>query len=143
MYDVTGDGKEDIVIHIDDIITNVGMRLFTFIYKADFTVDVNEPDPLPNEFRIYQNYPNPFNPATNIRFEIPEHSNVSVKVYDILGKEITTLLEKELSPGSHTIDWEAKDSSGQLLSSGVYLIKFNATNSNSNFIKTIKTVLIK
>jgi hypothetical protein len=142
MYDVTGDGKEDIIIHLDDIITNVGMRLFTFIYKADFSVDVNEPEPLPEKFHLYPNYPNPFNPATNIRFEIPEHSFVSIKVFNVLGKEITTLLEKDLSP-SHTISWEARDSNGQLLPSGVYLIRFNATNSNSNFIKTIKTVLIK
>lgn len=143
MYDVTGDGKEDIIVHMDDIITNVGMRLFTYIYKADFTVDVNEPEHLPEEFNLHQNFPNPFNPSTSIRLEIPERSNVSVKVYNILGKEIITLIEKELSPGIHTIDWEAKDSNGLLLPSGVYLIRFNAVNSNSNHIKTIKTVLIK
>jgi len=143
MYDVTGDGKEDIIIHMDDIITNVGMRLFTFIYKADFTVDVNEPENLPEEFHFYQNYPNPFNPSTSIKFEMPERSEISVKVYNILGKEIITLIEKEFSPGSHTIDWEAKDSKGQLLPSGVYLIRFNAINSSSNYSKTIKTVLIK
>jgi hypothetical protein len=143
MYDVTGDGKEDIIIHMDDIITNVGMRLFTLIYKADLTVDVNEPDLLPKELHIYQNYPNPFNPSTSIRFEIPERLNVSAKVYNILGKEIITLIEKELSPGSHTIDWEAKDSNGQLLPSGVYLIRFNAANSSSNYSKSIKSVLIK
>ena len=143
MYDVTGDGKEDIIIHMDDIITNVGMKLFTYIYKADFTVDVNEPEPLPEEFRIYQNYPNPFNPSTSIRFEIPERSNISVKVYDILGKEIITLLEKEFTPGSHTIDWESKDSNGQLLPSGVYLIRLNATSGKDNYVNTIKAVLLK
>jgi hypothetical protein len=143
MYDVTNDGKEDIIIHLDDIIENVGMRLFTYIYKADFSVDVNEPTPLPGKFNLYQNYPNPFNPSTNIRFEIPERSNVSIKVYNILGKEITTLLEKELSPGNYTIDWEAKDSNGRLLPSGVYLVRLNAANVKRNYIITIKAVLIK
>lgn len=139
MYDVTDDGKEDIVIHLDDIITNVGMRLFTFIYKADFSVDVNEPDTLPEKFDLYPNYPNPFNPATNIRFEIPEYSFVSIKVFNVLGKEITTLVEKELSPGSHTIDWEAKDSNNQLLPSGVYLIRFTA----GKYTHSVKAVLLK
>ena len=139
LYDVTGDGKEDIVIHLDDIITNVGMRLFTFIYKADFSVDVNEPDPLPKKFHLYPNYPNPFNPATNIRFEIPEYSFVSIKVFNVLGKEITTLLEKEISPGSHTIDWEAKDSNNELLPSGVYLIRLTA----GKYTHSVKAVLLK
>lgn len=143
MYDVTGDGKEDIIIHMDDIITNVGMKLFTFIYKSDFTVDLNEPDLMPKEFHIYQNYPNPFNPSTSIRFEIPERSNVSVKVYDILGKEIITLIDKELSPSSHTIDWEAKDSNGKLLPTGVYLIRVSATNKAEIFTQTIKALLLK
>ena len=143
MYDVTNDGKEDIIIHLDDIIENVGMRLFTYIYKADFSVDVNEPTPLPGKFNLYQNYPNPFNPSTNIRFEIPERANVLIKVYNILGKEIKTLLEKELSPGNYTIDWEAKDSNGELLPSSVYLVRLNAANTKSIYVKTMKAVLIK
>jgi len=143
MYDISGDGKEDIVIHMDDIIENVGMRLFTYIYKADFTVDVVEPEPSPEKFQIYPNYPNPFNPTTNIKFEISEQSNVSIKVYNVLGKGITTLLEKEISPGNYSINWEAKDSNGQLLPSGVYLIRFNAENSDTHYIQTIKSVLLK
>ena len=143
MYDVTNDGKEDIVIHMDEIIENVGMRLFTFIYKADFSVDVNEGDYVPEEFHFYPNYPNPFNPLTNIRFEIPERSNVSVKVFNVLGKEIITLLEKQLSPGSYTINWEARDSNRELLPSGVYLVRFNSANAKNNYANTIKAVLIK
>lgn len=139
MYDVTNDGKEDIIIHLDEIIENVGMRLFTYIYKADFTVDVSEPQPLPKKFHIYQNFPNPFNPLTSIKFEIPERLNVSVKVFDILGKEITTLVEQELSPGNHTIEWEAKDSNNKLLPSGVYLIRFTA----GKYTHSVKAVLLK
>src|SRR5690606_1358379 len=56
MYDITNDGKEDIIIHMDDIIANQGMRLFTFIYKADFSVDVKEFETLPEEFHLYHNY---------------------------------------------------------------------------------------
>jgi hypothetical protein len=100
MYDVTGDGKEDIIIHMDDIIHNVGMKLFTFIYKSDLTVNVEEQGNLPGNFELYQNYPNPFNPATTIKFQIPERSDVTLKVYSILGKEIGILINKELSPGN-------------------------------------------
>jgi hypothetical protein len=139
MYDATNDDKEDIIIHLDDIIEGVGMRLFTFIYKADFTLEVNNPDHLPEKFHLYPNYPNPFNPSTKIKFDIPEHSAVAVKVYNILGKEITTLLEETISPCSYTIDWEAKDSNGKLLPSGVYLIQLNA----GNYTKTIKALLLR
>ncbi|AFH48080.1 Hypothetical protein IALB_0368 [Ignavibacterium album JCM 16511] len=139
MYDIDGDDKEDIVIHLDDVITNEGMRLFTFIYKADFSLDVNELDPLPEKFHLYPNYPNPFNPSTNIRFEIPEYAFVSIKVYNILGKEITTLLEKELSPGDYKIYWEAKDSNNNLLPSGVYFIRFSA----GKYTHSVKAVLLK
>ncbi len=62
-----------------------------------------------------------------------------LKVYDILGKEITTLLEKELSPGSYTISWEARDGNGKLLPSGVYLIQLNA----GNYTKVIKALLMR
>lgn len=143
MYDVTDDGKEDIIIHMDDIISGTGMRLFTYIYKSDFTVNVAQETQQPEQFYLYSNYPNPFNPSTKFNFDISEHSNVIIMVYNILGKEITTLLEKELSPGNYSINWDAKDSNGRLLPSGVYLIRFNAENSNTHYIQTIKSVLLK
>ncbi len=142
MYDVTGDGKEDIVIHMDEFAYG-GMRLFTYIYKADFTVNIGEQNTSPKTFELFQNYPNPFNPTTKIKINILERSEITLKVYDILGKEITTLLDKELSPGSFTIDWAAKDSNGRLLPSGIYLIRLKAVNAESSYINTIKTVLVK
>jgi hypothetical protein len=142
MYDVTGDGKEDIVVHMDEF-ANGGMRLFTNIYKADFTVKIEEQTNPAIDFALFQNYPNPFNPTTSIKFTIPEYSYVTLKVYNILGKEITTLLDKELSPGSFSIDWAAKDSDGQLLPSGIYLLRLQAISKENSYINTIKTVLVK
>ncbi len=140
MYDLTNDGKEEIIINLDDVIQNVGLRLFSFIYKPEFAIGVDDDSsPHPNDFHLYTNYPNPFNPATKIKFDLPVYSNVSLKVYDLLGKEITTLLDKELSPGNYTINWEAKDSNGQLLPSGVYLIRMVA----DKYIQTIKALLLK
>ena len=142
MYDVTGDGKEDIVVHMDEF-ANGGMRLFTNIYKADFTVNIEERTNPDLNFVLFQNYPNPFNPSTSIKFTIPEYSYVNLKVYNILGKEITTLLDKELSPGSFTIDWAAKGCNGQLLPSGIYLIRIQAAGEKNYYLNTIKTVLVK
>jgi hypothetical protein len=139
MYDITNDGKEDIIIHLDEIVVNVGMRLFTFIYEADFTLGVNNSYYFPEKYSLYPNYPNPFNPSTKIRFDIPEYSKVSIKVYNILGKEITTMLEKEFSPGSYTLSWEGRDSNGKLLPSGVYLIQLHS----GNYTKTIKALLLR
>ena len=78
---------------------------------------------VPEKFSLYQNYPNPFNPTTKIRFDIPETVkrktlNVKLIVYDVLGKEITTLVNEELNTGSYIIDWNASD-----YPSGVYFYK--------------------
>ncbi|HSW54196.1 MAG TPA: T9SS type A sorting domain-containing protein, partial [Ignavibacteriaceae bacterium] len=134
MYDVTGDGKEDIVIHLDDIITNVGMRLFTFIYKADFSVDVNEPEPLPEKFHLYPNYPNPFNPVTTIKYDIVKAQDVKVTVLDILGSEIATLVNELQQPGSYEIKWDASN-----VSSGIYIYQLKT----KDFVSTKKMILIK
>lgn len=139
MYDVTNDGKEDIIIHLDEYVENLGWRLLTFIYKADFTLGVDNSDQFPDEFHLYPNYPNPFNPSTKIKFDIPRYSSVSIKVYNILGKEIVTLLEKEISHGNYTINWDAKDADGKLLPSGVYLIRL----STDDYTHSIKAVLLK
>jgi hypothetical protein len=139
MYDIDNDGKEEIIISTQNY-PNTGHRLFSDIYKADSTSNViKEITESPESFFLYQNYPNPFNPVTTIKFSISEHSSVSIKVYNVLGKEITTLLEKELSPGIYSINWEASDSSGKLLPSGVYLIRMTA----EMYTKTIKALLLK
>lgn len=80
---------------------------------------------IPSEFQIYQNYPNPFNPITKIKFDLPLTSDVSLKIYDILGKEIATLINEEKSAGRYEVNFEAAD-----LSSGVYFYKIKAGDYN-------------
>jgi photosystem II stability/assembly factor-like uncharacterized protein len=70
----------------------------------------------PEKFRLFQNFPNPFNPVTRISFEIPDNSNVSLKVYDISGRQISTLLSGPMNKGLHTVDFDAGN-----FSSGIYL----------------------
>ena len=85
-------------------------------------------------FTLNQNYPNPFNPSTNINFTLPKTEFVTLKIYDILGKEITTLINEELNAGNHTKIWDAKN-----LSSGVYFYKLTA----GKFTETKKMVLVR
>ena len=63
---------------------------------------------IPEGFSLYQNYPNPFNPTTNIRFEIPRTSLVKLIVYDILGREVATLVNEKLGAGSYEVDWAVR-----------------------------------
>jgi hypothetical protein len=89
---------------------------------------------LPVEFGLDQNYPNPFNPATKINFQLPENNYVSLKIYDILGNLVTTLVDQETEAGYYTIEWNAGN-----LSSGVYFYTFKS----GSFVSTKKLILLK
>ena len=70
---------------------------------------------------LEQNYPNPFNPITEIRFNISMQSHAVLKVYNIMGQEIVTLIDQNMNPGKHMVTWYGKDEFGRDLSSGMYL----------------------
>ncbi|OGU66136.1 MAG: hypothetical protein A2X62_16345 [Stygiobacter sp. GWC2_38_9] len=79
---------------------------------------------IPTEFYLEQNYPNPFNPSTQIRFGITEASNVELKVYDILGREVVTLIDREfMNAGVYNVKFNAVD-----LASGIYIYKLATGN---------------
>jgi hypothetical protein len=88
----------------------------------------------PKEFVLKQNYPNPFNPTTTIRYVIPERALVTIKIYDILGDEITTLVNEEKPIGYYEVEFIASN-----LSSGVYFYKLTA----GDFIQTKKMILLR
>ncbi len=83
---------------------------------------------------FHRTYPNPFNPATTINYSIPKNSFVSIKVYNILGEELMTLVNEEKSPGNYIVHLDARN-----LSSGIYFYKMKA----GNFVETKKIILIK
>ncbi len=89
---------------------------------------------LPSSFALSQNYPNPFNPSTQIQFSVPQAGFVSLKVYDVLGREVATLINRELAPSSYSITWNAAN-----VPSGVYLYRLDA----GNYSVTKKMVLLK
>ncbi len=89
-------------------------------------------------YALFQNYPNPFNPSTTIQYNIPEHSFVTLKIYDILGKEIKTLVSQEKKSGHYTIRWNGNDNTGNKVAGGVYFYRLNA----GDFLVTKKMILL-
>lgn len=138
MYDFNCDGKEDIVINMHEsngAFPQSTIRLFSLLYKPDFTVDVKEVDEtIPTEFCLYQNYPNPFNPSTTISYSLPAKSFVIIKVYNMLGEEVKSIVEEEKEAGRYEEVFNAIH-----LPSGVYIISMIA----GGYSKSIKAVLLK
>jgi flagellar hook assembly protein FlgD len=75
---------------------------------------------------LHQNFPNPFNPATAVEFNLPHACRVSVEIFDVTGRLITTLLDGELTEGEHSLRWDGTDSSGRAVRSGVYFCRLRA-----------------
>jgi predicted GH43/DUF377 family glycosyl hydrolase len=97
-------------------------------------VGVEDEETLPTEFALEQNYPNPFNPSTTFRYSVPTQSKVVIKVYDILGNEVATLMDEEKSVGTYELTWNADN-----LSSGIYFYQLKA----GEFVSTKKMILLK
>jgi hypothetical protein len=93
---------------------------------------------VPNKFNISQNYPNPFNPTTKIDFELPYDSKVSIKLYDIRGREVMTIMNDQRPAGYYT-----EQMNGNNLSSGTYFYRINAEGNGQNYVMTKKAILIK
>ena len=89
---------------------------------------------LPGTFKLYQNYPNPFNPVTNIKYEVPFKTKVTLKIYDVNGREVTILVNGIQNAGSYSADWN-----GETYASGVYFFRLEA----EGFSKSYKMVLLK
>jgi hypothetical protein len=104
------------------------------IWKYDPSTTNVDDKILPNGFSLSQNFPNPFNPTTSIKYLISSNSRVSLKVYDVLGNEVATLVDEFKSVGSYETDFNASS-----LSSGIYFYKLQA----GSFSETKKMILLK
>jgi tetratricopeptide (TPR) repeat protein len=100
---------------------------------------------LPNEFRIFENYPNPFNPSTTIKYSLPVNSKVEVLIYDIMGREVKTLVNGNNSIGYKEVVWDGRNNNGQQVSSGIYICRLNAISREDRrvFEQSIKLLLLK
>ncbi len=94
---------------------------------------------LPDVFALHQNYPNPFNPVTTLRYDLPENSLVNIIIYDLLGREVKSLINQTQDAGFKSIIWNATNNYGKPVSAGVYLYQIQA----GEFVQTKKMVLLK
>ncbi|MCW9064775.1 MAG: T9SS type A sorting domain-containing protein, partial [Ignavibacteriaceae bacterium] len=154
--DLNNDGAWDILLPMDKYI-NPNTALFSYLLVQDTVTSVKDDEvKILNEFSLCQNYPNPFNPSTKIKFTIPtspypspyqgegtrERFFVTLKVYDVLGKEISTLVNEEKPAGEYEVEFNAKG-----LPSGIYFYQLKAgdpsTGSGQGFVSTKKMILLK
>jgi hypothetical protein len=94
---------------------------------------------IPISYALHQNYPNPFNPITSLRYDLPEQAQVMLTVYDLMGREITQLVNTTQEAGYRSVQWNATDMHGKPVSAGVYLYQIRA----GEFVQTRKMVLLK
>ncbi|MBI3194661.1 MAG: T9SS type A sorting domain-containing protein [Ignavibacteriae bacterium] len=111
-----------------------GISMFDTLRVFDVTTAVGDYPELPLAYKLEQNYPNPFNPLTIISYQLKVKSDVSLKVYDILGREVATLVDEVQQAGVKSVEWNATN-----FSSGIYFYRLQA----ENFVETRKLVLVR
>ena len=141
-FDITAAAGQTIEISFIALAAN---SVWSFLYLDDVSVSssptgvVEDTLTMPQFFELNQNYPNPFNPTTTIKFRVPSYGFVSLKVYDVLGREVKTLVSEEKPAGYHGVVFDA----GRL-ASGVYFYRITANGNNGEcFVSTKKLVLMK
>ena len=133
-WKLTGDIGEEIIISDEGTLDYVG---------AISEIHLEKKSLIPTEFALHQNYPNPFNPKTTISFSLPitgsELQDVTLKVYDIRGCLVRTLLSGSLNAGYHEVEWNGRDGNGHSVASGMYLYQLNSAGT----VHTKKLLLLK
>jgi flagellar hook assembly protein FlgD len=94
---------------------------------------------MPIQYALHQNYPNPFNPVTTLRYDLPENGLVNITIYDMLGREVKTLINQTQDAGYRSVIWDATNDYGKSVSAGIYLYQIQA----GEYISTKKMVLLK
>lgn len=131
-----GDSSSNIPVAGDTlyIYTMKGLSVYDSLIVNLVAVDIDDEYEIPLEYYLYQNYPNPFNPETKIKYSIAASGKVILKIYDILGREVSTLVNEEKALGSYEVKYDARD-----LSSGIYFFRLTS----GSFVETKKMVLLK
>ncbi len=144
-----GDGQLDGVLRIDSIqlTYNPGSPVIGQLVFDDLQVvkriatEVEQPviASQPTDYDLLQNYPNPFNPETTISFRVPETGNVSIVIYDALGKKVRALVQENKPVGEYQVRWNGKDDAGRQVASGIYICRLSA----GAFNKSIRMTFVK
>ena len=131
-----GSGKKAIPFEITFSVSSIEYWKDTVLISVDDPTDIAEDEGVPRTFSLSQNYPNPFNPSTVISYQLPVSSKVTLKIYDLLGREVATLVNEEQSAGRHNYELGITNYE---MSSGIYFYKLQA----NNFVETKKMLVIK
>jgi len=115
---VTNESSRRDGIHIDD---------FRVVWDIPTDITDNSTN-IPSSFDLHQNYPNPFNPSTAIKFNLAQQGMTELIVYDLLGKNVKTLVSEIMASGAHEVIWDGMDESGEAVASGIYLYKLKTEN---------------
>jgi hypothetical protein len=115
------------------------LRIRAMITSLSGLVSVDAQDLVPQRFELAQNYPNPFNPTTTIRYSVPAQGRVRLRVFDLVGREVASLVDEEDMAGSYLINWRGTDNYGRPLASGVYFYKLDGSGQQI----TKKLILLK
>jgi hypothetical protein len=109
------------------------------IKKINEVTDLADEKWLPTDYNLFQNYPNPFNPSTIISYSIPKTNKVSLVIYDMLGREIRTLVNEIQNAGVQNVTWDGRNKAGVKVSSGTYIYRIEA----GDFHMAKKMILLK
>jgi len=119
--------------------TQVESGFYPISVQRGSALAVGEADGLPSEYALRQNYPNPFNPSTTIKFDLPMATEVYLVVYDLLGREVVSLVNEQMEPGYHQIVWKGETADGRAVPSGIYIARLVS----QEYAKSIKMALLK
>ena len=118
----------------------------TFSFNGPFkltidasSVSISDEENLPVKFALHENYPNPFNPTTRIRYDLPQDGNVKMVIYDLKGRKIRDLINRNQNAGFHLTTWDGTNNAGQIVSTGVYIYQIRS----GSFIQSKKMLLMK
>ena len=140
-YDVILDAGE----HMNWVLSTENGKEYTLEGTGEITVPTEETFTLgriaiiPIAYTLHQNYPNPFNPITILRYDLPEQAQVTLTIYNMLGREVSQLVNTTQEAGYKSVQWNATDSFGKPVSAGVYVYQIRA----GEFVQTRKMVLLK
>lgn len=156
-FDTVIGGLADTTMLLDPTILEFGTNYDWSVFVSDGSVAVASPDTfhfvtpdsvvgiddrladIPEKFKLHPNYPNPFNPSTIIRFDLPKDSRVVLKVYNLIGQEVATLVNGFEKAGYRSVVWDGKNRFGRQVSSGLYIYRIEA----AEFVQTMKMMLVR
>jgi hypothetical protein len=144
-YDLDGAPSAIVTANID---ADASKEILVAVDSTLLAIDITKPTKIewerdelaiPKDFHLFQNYPNPFNMSTTLAFKLPSSSEVTIKIYNLLGQEIKSLLNAKMTEGIHKVTWDGRDNEGRYVTSGIYLFRFTT----EDYAKTRKCLVLR